>query len=326
MFLYLSFNFSNLYSSIVFMPIIFILSFCQIFMLMLLFATVGVAQTDANNLDIPQLSEEQQDDNFYLSIKSTKPIPFYQEPNAKSSVIMQLPPNAVAIEYIGCKDMRDAKNIYVKRTQGKRGWCQIIYRGVYGWVQRQFLQKYVVQQNPEAVCDGKLNDIDKFICEDYELKPLAKQLIQVYEHAEQKAKISSNRSKNHLQELQKSQSLWQFSRKRCMGGDYYKKQECLISSYKVRITYLQAKWLLAGNAPSYVYKCGGKRFIITKFLTDLLPSVMVQDNKERLVMVDYTADTENKYFGDNNVFYLEHEGQVSLKWVGARNEVACKTQ
>jgi hypothetical protein len=295
-------------------------------LLLILFANVALAQTNFNNIKPENLPvQEKQNEDFYLSIKSTKPIPFYQKASTKSAVIMNLPPNAVAIQYIGCKDLRDAKNLYFKSTQGKMlGWCKIIHRGVYGWVQRQFLQKYIVEEDEDIICDDKVGEIDAFICEDYELRSLAKQLIQVYKHAEQKAKISSRITKNHLRELNKSQSSWQLSREKCLKGDYYEKQDCLLESYKIRITYLQAKWLLAGNAPSISYQCGGKHFIITKFLTDLLPSVMVQDNKQRLVMIDYIADTENRYFGDDGAFYYEIANGIGLKWLGTKNAVSCK--
>ena len=262
--------------------------------------------------------------DFYLSIKSTKPIPFYESDSDKSKVLMQLSPNAVAIEYVGCKDLKEAKNVYVKRTKGKRGWCQIIYLGQYGWVQKQFLQKYTVPEDKVFDCNARQGAIEQFICDDYELTPLAKQLSSIYNHSEQKAKIASTRQRNYLQELQNSQNAWQYSRNTCVNGDYYQKHDCLMQSYKIRITYLQTKWLLAPNSESVRYLCGRDNFIITKFLTELMPSVMVQNSTQREVMIDYVPDIDARYFGDNGVFLREFGDAVSLKWHNQQHDMACK--
>lgn len=271
-----------------------------------------------------QNNEVKQTSNYYLSIKASKPIALYQKADKNSNIIMYLPPNSVAIEHIGCKDLRKIKNVFAKRNKKYSGWCQIIYRGVYGWTQRQYLQKYVIEKSNLSICQEKTDDIDNFICSDYELLSLAKQLAEIYNHAEQKAKLSMKNKKNKLQNLQNSQSKWLTERNKCNSKDYYTKQICLIAAYKIRITYLQAKWMVVGNAPSYNYLCDNKKFIITKFLTDLLPSVMIQNNRKRLVMIDYSADIERKYFGDDGVYYSENNNETELKWLSNQKPLSCK--
>ncbi len=307
----------NIPSFIITLFIVIVVVIAQIF-------TFGASLVYAQQYYYADAAQQTKKQDFYLSIKSTKPIPFYQKDSDKSAIIMQLPPNAVALEYVGCKDLKQAKNVYVKRTQGKRGWCQIIYRGEYGWVQKQFLQKYIVPEQQIFDCTHNVGVVDQFICDDIDLLKLAKQLNDIYNHSEQKAKIASTRQRDYLRELQNSQNSWSVSRQSCSNGDYYQKHDCLMQSYKIRITYLQTKWLLAQNAESIRYMCGRDNFIITKFLTELMPSVMVQNDKQREVMIDYVADIQTKYFGDNGLFLHENGDDVSLKWHNQRYNVACK--
>jgi uncharacterized protein len=281
----------------------------------LLFLTLLITQPTFSN------AEDAKNSNFYLSIEANTPVGFYAKPDPNTKPIFKLPPNSVAIEYVGCRNLGNAKNVYSKYMgSNNKRWCQIIYRDIYGWVQKKYLRPYKLSEQNNKMCQGRLSNDMKTICSNYELMGLKQALLKTQEHAQYRAKLSGNRNKKT--ELTKSQKLWEGSLANC-NGDIYIQIDCLRAAYKSRITYLQAKWLLVSNSKSKQYSCAGQKYTITSFNTPHYPSILVRGAKDQAVMIDYQDDGEILYLADSDRHVAIYGDGLQIKWNNMTKSIMC---
>ncbi len=167
---------------------------------------------------------------------------------------------------------------------------------------------------PSFDCSKADGSVEELICQDESLAALDRELAEVY------PKALANLPEDERSTARTVQRGWISGRNDCWKSDDV--AQCVRDEYEIRITELQVSGGLV-EVPDYTaFECeDGKPLWATFYGNTKRPVAVLTHGDDQILAYPSRAGSGAKYEG-RNVVYWEHQGEVSLTWVG--EETTCK--
>ncbi|MFV0322675.1 MAG: MliC family protein [Alphaproteobacteria bacterium] len=277
---------------------------------------------------IPQLASATADGPDYFKNKNNYSVYLYENANAQSHILAEIPAHRDYLKNMGCTGMLrldewEKMSDDEKQQFRENIWCKVPYITIEGWVKNTDLAEgSSIADLPMFLCDTpNLNEIEALICHDDELKVLDYEITIVYNQAHIVAQKSGN-----VQELENSQQNWIKARNDC--NKEADKKTCTQTQYLKRIAYLQTYWALINADIKATYLCdGASPFALTAYyyIYSSIPAVKIEYNDKVDVLLESITASGAKYEDTNGKLFWAKGNKALFKLNNNAAELQCTT-
>ncbi len=270
--------------------------------------------------------------DFFRSKPGVQKILVYERPDSQSKLIHTFDAPISNMQNLGCEGGPSydewAKLNDVEKEQAKAHiWCKISSESIIGWVQNQNLSEDNTFFQPTFDCKKATREVEITICQNQSLIKLDNQLHDVFQQAAHKAASIDDSPDKAVKELKATQGGWIKGRNDCWKAQN-NMIDCIKSSYLVRITYLQAKWLLVPPSTTERYFCEKNRaeFYVTSMPTEPLASVAVEHGDKRAIFIANNKQEKKRFDGEFGAYIEFHDTEATFVWDQFKPPLICKQQ
>lgn len=279
----------------------------------------------------PQSHSEADGPDFW-AINSKNAVKMYDTSGKKAKQIATIPSDTFGLKNYGCVGIYSYEEFIKlqdknKKIRKKKYRCKVQYKGTIGWIDGAKLKENASKKSPSFDCTKTNSSIEQMICTDSELTDLDIKMSETFKKALIVAKkINDKKSVNLLKTIQRG---WIKERNECWKSQSITAKDCVINSYKLRISKLESTWGLEESEKSINFKCNeNAEFFFTAYKTKLLPSAIVEygDKSTSVSILPENLSTKNnskRYDGEFGMYVIIDENNAILKWDSYTDELRC---
>ena len=165
--------------------------------------------------------------------------------------------------------------------------------------------------SPAFDCAKASHEIETLICQNDELAAKDHRLADVFAKSLKAAEAFAD-SKAAISELKAVQRGWIGGRNDCWKED--DKVACTAQSYDMRISELQARFMLVKAEKPAFYRCDDKSEIVATFMASDLPTVRLERGDTTMIAWTTQSGSGSRYDGDFGLVFWIKGNEAQVEW------------